>query len=533
MLKNRSLIILFLFLLVFGLVFAGCGGDQSSEEGTESEGQETASSWDGTFIVARSTDGDLIDPGYAWSEGDMDIVFHLFDGLVQFKNNDLEVEPALATEWETSENGKTWTFKLREGVKFHDGTDFNADAVVFSFKRVLDENHPFYGVVKGGWSYLDYLMGDIIEDVQALDDYTVEIKLKQKFAPFLTYMGYYSEFIVSPSSAEKWGEEFPQHPCGTGPFKFEKWSKDEYIELSANEDYWGEKPEIKKLIFKVVPESSTRLMELQTGEVDVIKAIDPSQISKVRDNDELKMFSIPGANICFLGINTTIEPFNDPVVRRALNHAVDMDKLVDVVYEGAGTRAINSLPPTIFSFDDTAGPYEYDTEKAKQLLAEAGYSDGFDMKLYTFMHARPYVAKPVQVAEVIKSDFEKIGIKVEIVTQEYATLSDVRTNLKYDVCIAGWYDIPYPSNFLKSMSLGGDKTGFKPQELIDLANNALATYDREEQVKYYKELQQKIHEEAPIVPIAHGNYTAAARNNVKGFELDIIGTVRMHKAYKE
>jgi peptide/nickel transport system substrate-binding protein len=514
-------------MLTAALVITGCGntGSPSAASGKSPE--------DGIFIIARSTDAELIDPGFAWSEGDIDIVYHVFDGLVKFKNDELEVEPALATEWKVSDDGRTWTFKLREGVKFHDGTDFKAEAVVQSFKRILDENNKHYGVVQGGFSYLEYLMVDVIDDVVATDDYSVDFKLNQVFAPFLTYMGYYSQYIISPAALEQFGEKFPQNPVGTGPFVFEKWKKGEYVQLKTNDNYWGEKPKIDTLIFKVVPESSTRLMELQSGQVDVIKALDPGQLAKVEENQNLQLLSVPGANLFYAAFNTTKAPFDNKKVRLALNHAIDVDKIVEVIYEGSGTRAINSLPPTVFAFDETAGPYEYNPEKAKKLLAEAGYPNGFETNLQTFIYARPYVAKPVQVAEVIKSNLEAVGVKVNIITNEWATHSDIMDNMKHDIGLSGWYDIPYPSNFLKTMALEGANTGYEPEELVNLAKAAWATYDRAEQEEIYKEFQQKLYKAAPLIPIAHNNYTAAVRSNVKGFELDVIGTVKAQKAYKE
>jgi peptide/nickel transport system substrate-binding protein len=538
--KRKSLWVSIVLMLLLSMALVGCGNSNQQETANTDEAktkgkqekQEEQEKEGGIFVIARSTGAEIMDPGYAWNEGDMDIVTHLYDGLVRFKNDQLEVEPALATEWDVSEDGKTWTFKLREGVKFHDGSDFNADDVVFSFMRVLDENHPQHDVIQGGWSYLGYLMGDVINDVRKIDDYTVEFDLNEKFAPFLTYMGYYSQFIVSQEAFEKWGGDFVKHPTGTGPFKYEKWNKGEFVQLVANENYWGEKAKIDKLVFKVVPESSTRLLELQTGQVDVIKGIDPAQIEKIKSNEDLKMLSIAGANIAFAGINTTKEPFNNVKVRQAMNYAIDMDKLVDSIYEGNGTRATNLLPPTVFSFDDSVGPYEYNPEKAKQLLSEAGYPDGFEMELHTFLKARPYISKPVDVAEVMKADLENVGIKVKIITNEFSTLTDIIRSMKYDVAMSGWYDVPYPSNFLKVMALEASSTGYAPNDLIELANKALSTYDRDEQVKLYQELQQKLHEAAPMIPIAHNNYTAAVRSNVEGFKLDVLGFIDARNAVK-
>ena len=528
MFKNRKSTVLLLMLFSLSLIITGCGGG-----GEESSSSGSNDGRNNTFIIVKSNDAKLIDPGYAWIEASIGAVYPVFEGLVQFKNDKLDVESALATDWKKSEDGKTWTFNLRKGVKFHDGTDFNADAVVFSFNRVLDENHPMNGVVKGGWSYLKYLMGDMIEEVKALDEYTVQFKLKQKFSPFLTYMGYYSQFIVSPAAAKEYNEKFPENPVGTGPFKFNKWKKGEYIQYVANEDYWGEKPKVNKLIIKVVPESSTRLMELQTGQVNAIKTIDAGQIEKIKENDDLKLISKPGANIFFAAMNTKKEPLNNVKVRQAINYAVDVEKLVQGVYEGSGTPAVNVLPPTVAYFDDQAKPYEQNIEKAKQLLAEAGYPDGFDLELHTFTNARVYVSKPIQVAEIMKSDLKKVGINVKITTTQYSTLSDIMENYEHDIALTGWYDIPYPSNFLKTCALGGNHTGYKPQELVDIANKALATYDSSQQKEYYQELQQKLHEAAPVIPIAHRNYTAAVSSNVKGFQLTPVGVVRAHKAYIE
>ncbi|QGU00368.1 Dipeptide ABC transporter, substrate-binding protein DppA [Candidatus Syntrophocurvum alkaliphilum] len=519
--KKKVFTTLLLLVFVFSFTLAGCGG-----EGTGEVDDTTI------FTVARSTDADLIDPGYAWAEGDIDPVYHVFDGLLQFKNDDLDVAPALATDWEMSEDGKTWTFYLRDDVKFHDGTDFNADAVVFSFERVLDEDHPYYGVVQGGYSYLNYLMGDVITEVRAIDEFTVEIELEQKFAPFITYMAHYSQFIVSPTAVEKYGENFPQNPVGTGPFVFEDWRQGEYIRLAANDNYWGEKPEIDTLIFKVVPETSTRLMELQTGQVDAIKHIDPAQIYAVQNDDNIDLLTVPGANL-FMGlINVTKEPLDDPTFRKALNHAIDMDALVDVIYEGTGTRAINALPPTVFAFDETAGPYEYDPEKAKQLLADAGYPEGTEIELASFTHARSYISQPVQVAEIIRADLQRIGLDVDINVVEWGTLTEMRQSREFDVALYGWYDVPYPSNFLRTMMLGGNQSGYEPQELVDIADQALATYDEAEQEKLYKELQQEYYEQAPIIPIAHSNYSAAVRSDIEGFQLDIMGNVLMHDVIK-
>ncbi len=512
-----------MFLLVTSLFLTGC-----TQNDVKSDTQK-----DTVVTVAHSVEAEVLDPGMGTTEGDIDLAFHIYDGLVAFKNKELEIEPALATDWNVSEDGKTWTFELREGIKFHDGTDFNAEAVAFSFMRILDENHEYHGVVDGSYSYLNYLIGGVIEEVVAVDEHKVEFKLNQKFAPFLTYMGYYSQFIISPSALKENGAAFGENPVGTGPFKFEEWKRGEYIKLTANEDYWGEVPEVDTLFFRVIPEASTRLMELQSGSVDVIKSIDPSQLDRINEDKEISLQSIPGANVFFVSLNTTKKPFNDVRVRQALNHAINKERIIKYIYENNGTKAINFMPPTLFAFDKTTGDYEYNPEKAKQLLADAGYEDGFELTINSFQNSTPFLAQPVQAAELMKEDLQSIGIDVGIETNEWGNHAAIMNNKEHDLSFAGWFDIPYPSNFLKTLALEGARTGYAPEDLQQLALDAWATYDREEQEKIYHNLQEELHKGAPIIPIAHNNYSAAIRNNLKGVELDNLGVIRVHEAYKE
>lgn len=517
--KNRTIFALMLVFALLSTVVSGCGG---------SAGQETPTTGD-IFVIARATDASTLDCGYAYDEGEIDLMYHIYDGLVQFKNSNLEVEPALAESWTPSEDGTVWIFNLRQDVKFHDGTDFNADAVVFSFKRLIDENHPYYGM--GDYSYFDWLLADAIKDVKAVDEYTVEISLNDKFAPFLTYLGYYSEFIVSPTAVKKYGQDFFKNPVGTGPFKFTEWKKDEYIKLSANEDYWDEKPEINTLIWKVVPDDSTRLMELESGQVQAIKHISPNQLDKIKSNDQLVLKQCAGANIFFASFNTEKKPFNDLRVRQAVNYAIDMDKLVNSSYEGLATRAVNPMPPTIFGFNNDVKAYPYDPEKAKELLAEAGYPNGLNIELNVFSEARPYVSRPIDVAQIIKSDLSKAGINCKLTMNEWGTHSSIMNNMEHEFAFNGWYDIPYPNNFLKAMVINGSNTGYAPDKIVELANKALATYNKDEQIEYYKEMQAIIHEDAPILPIAHSDYTAVVAGNIEGFDLDVLGNVHMQKAH--
>ncbi|MFP4011899.1 MAG: ABC transporter substrate-binding protein [Spirochaetaceae bacterium] len=505
------------FLLVAALaavVLAGCGG-----EGAEAEIEKTVT-------IARGTDAETLDTGYAWSEAEIDIMYHMYEGLVRYADDELNVEPSLAESWEVSDDGTVWTFDLRDDVTFHDGTEFNAEAVVFSYKRLIDEDHPYHGL--GDFSSFEYLFGDAVEDVRAVDDYTVEFTLADRFAPFLMYMGFYSQFIVSPSAVEEHGEDFFRNPVGTGPFEFREWQRDEEVVIEKYDDYWGEEPEIDSIVWKVVPEDSTRLLEIQAGEVDIIKNILPEQLETVEEDEELELVQVTGANLFFGSINHEVEPFDDVRVRRAVSHAIDFESLVDSVYGGLGTPAVNPMPDTVLGYNDDIEPYEYDPERARELLADAGYPDGFETEIHVFEEPRVYIGRPVDAAEILRDNLREVGIDADVIVNEWGTHFASMRDYEHSIGLIGWYDIGHPHNFLKVMLIDSALTQYADMDrLSELASSALTTYDEDEQVDYYGEMQEIIHEDAVLLNLAHSDYTAVIRDNVSGFELDSLGTANL------
>ena len=526
--RGISKILLVLILVVAMSLFVfGCGQEEASVDSPDTE-DVTDDSEESIFIVARTNDAVNLDAGWAYYDGEIDLIYHMYEGLVKYIDDDLNIGPSLATEWSSDEEGKVWTFELREGVKFHDGTEFNSEAVVFTFERILQEDHPYAWM--GDWSYLDYLLGDVISEVNAIDDYTVEFVLDEVFAPFLTYMGLYSQFIISPAAAQEDKDEFYRNPVGTGPYMMEEWRSDEFTSMVAFEGYWGEKPAIDKIIWKVVPDATTRMMELQAGEVHAIKTILPEQLETLTADPELDVVRVPGANIFLGNINHEAEPFDDVRMRKALMHAIDMDSLVDSVYEGLGTRAVNSMPSTIFGYNDDIVPYAYDPEMAMELMAEAGYADGYDLDINVFSGARVYIGRPVDVAEIIAADLRAVGVNANVIVNEWAAHSEIISSYQHQLAFTGWYDVAHPNNFLRALVLEGMENNYKPDILWELANKANATYDRDLQEEYYREMQQIIHDDAAILHIAHSDYTAAVTGEVDGFVVDPIGNVILLEA---
>ncbi len=518
-------------LMLFSLAAFGCEGDVETDVVDEEVPEEDADVEEpvsDTFVIARSTDAETLDTGYAYYEGEIDLMYHLYEGLVKFKDEDLNVEPWLAEDWDVNEEGDVWTFYLQEGVQFHDGSEFNADAVEFSFMRILDEDHPYFGLGDQALAYMDWLLGGVLEEVRAVDEYTVEFKLAEPFGPFLTYMGMYSQYIVSPTAVEEHGEDYYTNPSGTGPFQFSEWRRDEYIEMEVFDGYWGEKPEIEKIVWKVVPEGSTRLMELQAGQVHAIKSIEPAQLDTIQTDEEIELMQMPGANLFFAAINHAAEPFDDVNVRRAVMHAIDFDSLIDTLYEGLGTRAITPMPPTIFGFNEDIEPYAYDVEGARDLLAEAGYPEGFETTLHVFAESRGYIGRPVDAAEIIASDLGAAGIDAEVIVNEWGTHRSLLREYEHDIGFVGWFDVPHPNNFLNALLLRAVDNNYENEELNQLSDQALITYDRDEQIELYMEMQEIAHRDVAMLPIAHSDYTAAVSSEVSGFELDSLGNVLMH-----
>ena len=503
----------------------------------------------GTMVFGSSGDAVRLDPGDVTDGESIQRMDNIFEGLVEFGSGTTEIEPCLATSWEISEDGKEITFHLREGVKFHDGTDFNADAVVFSFARQYDTNHPHYQY--GQWPYWGWMYGDI-DKVEKIDDYTVKVVMKKINASIMTSLAMFTVNIVSPTNAEKYKEDAFKNPCGTGPFKFVEWVKADHITLEANEDYWRERAKLDKLIFRVIPDGSARLMALEVGEVQGIEFINPADFDRIRANKDLVLMSEPGMNIGYMAINTGYgyidannnyardeeeplvktpgyyEPLTKKKVRQAINMAIDKQSIVDNLYMGTAIKAKNGMPPFMLGYNDDIVDYPYDPAKAKELLAEAGYPDGFEVTLYVMPVSRPYMFDPPKIGEAIQSYLGAVGIKVNIYQVDWGTYLQETMDGNAQMCLLGWTgDNGDPDNFLNvlyganvcSIGTSGNYGFYMNSTAQALLTEALATYDTEKRATYYKKFQEMIHEDACYVYLAHSNQNLAFRANVKGYVL--------------
>ncbi|OGG45637.1 MAG: peptide ABC transporter substrate-binding protein [Candidatus Handelsmanbacteria bacterium RIFCSPLOWO2_12_FULL_64_10] len=485
------------------------------------------------LVMGRGGDSVGLDPALEDDGESFKVCDNLYDTLVQYKQESTDLEPGLAESWESSPDGLTWTLHLRGGVKFHDGTEFNADAVVFSLRRQYDETHPAHKV-EGAFKYWKAMsMSDIVREVRAQDARTVVIELKQPNAPFLSNLAMNFCAIVSPTAVTKHGRDYFKNPCGTGPFRFKEWIKDDRIVLERNPDHWRGAPGLDRLVFRCIPDNSVRLLELKKGTIDGMDNLIPDFLPEIQKDPNLQFMSQPGMNVGYLAMNGDRPPFDNVQVRRAVNHAVHKQALVDNLFQGLAVPAKNPIPPVMWGYNDDAPGYAYDPDRARALLAEAGLPNGFETELWAMSSPRPYMPQPLKIAQAIQADLSAVGIRAKIVTWEWGTYLNKVENGDHPMALLGWIgDNGDPDNFLYVLL---DKTGamsrpsqniafYRSDELHEVLVEARQASDHARRTALYRKAQEIVGRDAPWAPLVHTTQTAAFRKRVRGFHLHPTGS---------
>ncbi|ANS75533.1 peptide ABC transporter substrate-binding protein [Paenibacillus yonginensis] len=554
---NKSTGKLLSLMLGMTLLLSACGGGSSnnasggsdnagaSDQPSSSASAPSESTQD-TLILGRGGDSVSLDGSIVTDGESLKIVHQVFDSLLEYKEGTTEVEPALAEKWEISADGLTYTFTLRQGVKFHDGTDFNADAVVFNFNRWSDPNSE-YKFEGDSFDYYDSMFGPdgarVIKNVTAKDDHTVVFTLNQPQAPFLQNLAMTCFGIASPAAIKEKKENFKNEPVGTGPFVFKEWKRNDSITLEKNPNYWKEGlPKLNKVIVRSIPDNSARFNALQNGEIDLMEDVNPDDLTLLEANTSLQKIERPPFNVAYIGFNTKKKPFDDPKVRVALNYAVNKQGLIDAFFAGQAKPAVNPMPPTLWGYNDQIQDYTYDLDKAKQLLSDAGYPDGLpgEYTFYAMPVSRPYMPDGKKVAEAIQADFAKIGVKVNIESPEWATyLDDTKAGEKDDLYMLGWTgDNGDPDNFIYTLldkdAIPGNNRGFYVNEnLHNILVEAQKEIDQNKRSDLYKQAQTIIHDDAPWIPLVYTTPILAAKANLKGFIPNPTGTEYYSSVYFE
>ncbi|WP_172332472.1 ABC transporter substrate-binding protein [Mangrovicoccus sp. HB161399] len=478
----------------------------------------------GVLIVGQIAEPKSLDPAAVTAVNDFRILVNLYEGLVQYSPGTLEVAPALATDWTISDDGTVYTFTLRDGVTFHDGTPFNAEAVKFNFDRMLDESHPFHDT--GPFPLAFFFSA--VETVEAVDELTVKFTLSEPYAPFLSNLAYPTGLIVSPSAVEASGADFGRAPVGTGPFKFAEWRSNEAVVIERNPDYWGDPAGTEAVVFRPITDANTRVAEMLAGGIDLMVEVPPVALSQFQ-GDDFTLAEQAGPHLWFLILNAKEGPFADKRVRQAANYAINKEALVNDVLEGTAEVAAGPTPPAFaWAHDEELEPYPYDPEKAKELLAEAG-AEGATLTFYV-TEGGSGMLDPVPMGTAIQADLAAVGFDVKIETYEWNTfLGEVNPGLegKADMAEMAWMtNDPDTLPFLALRTdawpdEGGFNSGYYSNPEVDaLLEKARVSTDQAERADLYRQMQRIVQDDAPWVFVANWKQNAVTSSRVENFALE-------------
>lgn len=490
-----------------------------------------------TITYAQGADPRALDPSYFDDGESAKVSANIYEGLYRYGDTDTFVIPALAAELpEISDDGLTYVVKIKQGIKFHDGTDLNAQAVKTTVERslppVLNEDMPYATFVFG-----DETEGTGVESIDLVDDFTVQFNLRIPSTPFLKNLAMaMASPIVSPTALEKNNGNISKSPCGTGPYKFVSWTESDNVRLEANTDYWDKDRTAitKNLIFKVIPENATRVTALLNGEVDIIDGVDVSMADQI-ENGGYTLFAEDGMTINYMAFNTDSGVCSDVAVRKALAQAINVDELVSVLYGQYATRAISVMPLWMAPYNASMQPIKYDAAAAKAALAALGVTK---INCITYTNPRPYNTKNGQVlAETIQGYLQEVGVEVEITPYDWTTYKSKVQVDPFDICFYGWTgDNGDPDNF---MNLLGDNNWsmnvarFDDPEYKALIKKGLETTDGADRDNIYKQCEQMVIDKQPWLPLSHSKNLCGVNPKVHDFFYHPTGVVFMWGTTKD
>ncbi|MBD3109995.1 glutathione ABC transporter substrate-binding protein [Bacillus sp. AGMB 02131] len=512
--KKKNWFLMLVMSLVLAL--AACSGDSKDTSSKEDDKEkETAQSSD-KLVWAVSSDAPTLDPHGQNDSQSNNVTSQIFDRLVDY-SEDGTVIPMLAESFEAIED-TVWEFKLKQGVKFHDGTDFNAEAVKANIDRILSEELA---------SPKAFIL-NMITEVVIVDDYTVQLKTEFPFGALPAHLAHNAGSIIAPSAIEEeksGGKKVDENPIGTGPFKLEKWERGAQIDLVKNDDYWGEASELQAISAVVVPEQSTRNAMIETGEAHVIQ-VGSQDVKTIEGFDFIDLIKVNGTRMDYVGFNVEKEPFGDVKVRQAISMAIDKESIVSGVLDEQGLAAVGPLAPTVVGNSQELKPLEFDAEKAKALLAEAGYPDGFTTTLWVNEASK----ERADIAEYVQANLQEIGVTVNIEVVEWGAFLEKTAAGEHDMFILGWTTVTADADYglyalFHSSQFGdpGNRSFYKNEKVDELLDKGRQSVDQEERNAAYKEVSEILVQEVPVVYLQHPDFVFG-QNGVEGLFVNFSGT---------
>ena len=461
------------------------------------------------IVLGEKSDVVMPDPQMQNDTQSRRVIRMLFDRLVQY-DSDEQLQPMLAEKWELV-TGTQYRFYLRKGVKFHNGEELKASDVKFSLERARDSSYT-----------KAFAAG--IQSVDVENDYTVLINTHQPYAPLFTTLALDHLSIVSEKAVTEAGENFKDHPIGTGPMQFKEWKVNDSYVVTRFDDYWAGTPRTTSVTVRVIPEATSRTIALENGEVDMLSEIQAVDVKRVMDNPKFTVYTLPGNAVNYISYNQTKKPFNDVRVRQALNYAIDRQKIVDTILEGYGKVLYSILPETQPNFlDKSLKAYEYNPEKAKALLTEAGYANGLKVELAVGNDERN------KIAQLIQSDCQAVGVEIDILLLEWSVFLDyVARKDNFQMLILGVTGQRDPDATLmvnfhsQSGGATGNRAWYNNPAVDKLIVKASSELDQKKRIALYYELQQIISDDAVWLPLFAKDTFAITTSKAEGLELSMI-----------
>lgn len=487
--KKKRLMILLSVLLIFTFALTGCGGDDVPE-----------------LVIGQGADANSLDPHATNDQPSSRVSKQIYETLV-VQNENMELKPGLAESWEQVDE-LNFRFHLKQGVKFHNGEPFTAHDVRFTFLRALESPQ------------VSHIVGAIDPDSIIIeDDHTIIIGTKEPFAPLLAHLAHTATGILNEKAVNEFGDDYGQNPVGTGPFKFVKWESGDYIDLERFEDYHGTLAGVSGVRFRNLSDNTTRTIELETGGVHIAYDIQPSDLNRVDQHPDLYLLRDMNFATTYIGFNCEKGPYTDPRVRQAINYAIDTESIVRNVYQGMGHPSVGPLGPNVFAGHQGLEQYGYDVEKAKALMAEAGYADGFKTTIWTNDNQQR-----MDIAEIVQNQLREINIEVVPSVMEWGSYLDATSEGRHDMFILGWVTVTgdpdyglYALFHSEQHGAAGNRTFYSNARVDELLDKARTTADPQVREALYLEAQEIIRDEAPWVFTWTGEDAAGVNKKVSGF----------------